>query len=401
MALITVTLKLVRPTGSNDEPAVSSGYVELTPISPGKYQDALRTMETLTRPIINGEMAPVELTPGAWTVTVFPARGKAWSPSTYVITEDMEEPVSLGLLAPDITINGTSYLKGDQGIQGDPGPGVSGGYLDDQGRLVLTLENGGETEPLVIPEGPKGDPGADSTVPGPANSLEIGVVTTGDPGTDAFADITGESPSQTLNLTIPQGPQGIKGDKGDKGNDSTVPGPQGPPGAVATAGTYLLVGPGRPDSPSSTGGVITGSEPVGAEYRSTDGAGTGAWVWMKRPSGWKVVAGDTGWLDVTHLINPNYSGSARLKRENGTVMFSPNLTRVSGTGDMDLFPGGIPAGFRMPYGASPGSIYGYNAAWKPLRLDDYSKLRIVDGGAALVRDMKAWSTDDTWPTSLT
>jgi hypothetical protein len=41
--------------------------------------------------------------------------------------------------------------------------------------------------------------------PGPPNSLEIGTVSTGEPGTNAEAEITGAAPSQTLNLTIPRG----------------------------------------------------------------------------------------------------------------------------------------------------------------------------------------------------
>lgn len=51
-------------------------------------------------------------------------------------------------------------------------------------------------------------------------SLTIGTVTTGDPGTEADASITGTSPDFVLNLTIPQGPVGPEG-------------PQGPPGTPA------------------------------------------------------------------------------------------------------------------------------------------------------------------------
>ena len=46
---------------------------------------------------------------------------------------------------------------------------------------------------------------------GPANTLTIGTVTTGEPGTQAAATITGESPNQVLNLTIPRGQQGAAG----------------------------------------------------------------------------------------------------------------------------------------------------------------------------------------------
>src|SRR5690606_29280894 len=57
------------------------------------------------------------------------------------------------------------------------------------------------------------------------------------------------------------------------------------------------VGPGRPDAPTTTGmtSAALAALPVGCEYRSTDGASVGAWVWRKRPTGWVVTEGDTGW----------------------------------------------------------------------------------------------------------
>ena len=71
-------------------------------------------------------------------------------------------------------------------------------------------------------------------------------------------------------------------------------------GPVISSSASTLTGPGRPDQSATTGGVITGNEPVGTEYRSTDGAGVGAFVWMKRPGGkWEVTDGDTGWRLLT------------------------------------------------------------------------------------------------------
>ena len=81
--------------------------------------------------------------------------------------------------------------------------------------------------------------------------------------------------------------KGAKGDKGDKGDP-------GAPGVVSSASAYVIVGPGRPDQPATTNGVIKGSEPVGAEYRSTDGAGAGLFDWMKRPTGWVNTGGGSG-----------------------------------------------------------------------------------------------------------
>ena len=52
--------------------------------------------------------------------------------------------------------------------------------------------------------GPTGATGADAVAP----TLTIGTVTTGAPGTEASATITGTTPNFILNLTIPQGPTG-------------------------------------------------------------------------------------------------------------------------------------------------------------------------------------------------
>lgn len=52
--------------------------------------------------------------------------------------------------------------------------------------------------------GATGPTGADAETP----TITIGTVTTGDPGTEASATITGTAPNFILNLTIPQGPTG-------------------------------------------------------------------------------------------------------------------------------------------------------------------------------------------------
>ena len=57
---------------------------------------------------------------------------------------------------------------------------------------------------VVGPTGPTGPTGASAE----ATTLTIGTVTTGEPGTEASASITGTAPNFVLNLTIPQGPTG-------------------------------------------------------------------------------------------------------------------------------------------------------------------------------------------------
>lgn len=76
---------------------------------------------------------------------------------------------------------------------------------------------------------------------GPANTLTIGTVTTG----AASASITGTAPTQTLNLTLPQGPAGATGSVGPAGPATSL--------AIGTVST------GAPGSPA--GATITGAVP--------------------------------------------------------------------------------------------------------------------------------------------
>ena len=88
---------------------------------------------------------------------------------------------------------------GATGIAGPTGPT---GPTGAQGLIGLTGATG--------PTGATGEIGATGpTGPvGETPTLTIGIVTTGAPGTDAAATITGTSPNFVLNLTIPQGPTG-------------------------------------------------------------------------------------------------------------------------------------------------------------------------------------------------
>lgn len=67
----------------------------------------------------------------------------------------------------------------------------------------------GPTGPIGLTgaTGPTGVDGADG-LDGETPTITIGTVTTGAPGTQAAASITGTPPDYVLNLTIPQGPTG-------------------------------------------------------------------------------------------------------------------------------------------------------------------------------------------------
>lgn len=124
--------------------------------------------------------------------------------------------------------------KGDKGKTGE-----SGVYIGDtepvdetikvwlqpdgQGSNILKIRNSdGQFEGVLSIKGDQGIPGQDGKdgSPGPANTLTIGTVQSGD---TPSASITGEAPNQILNLVL------VKGDAGPEGKQ----GPQGPQGEPA------------------------------------------------------------------------------------------------------------------------------------------------------------------------
>lgn len=108
-------------------------------------------------------------------------------------------------------------------------------------------------------------------VPG-TPTIAIGEVTTGEPGSEADASITGTPPNFILNLTIPQGevgpqgPQGIQGIQGEVGPQGPIgeTGPQGEPGPAGEDGltptiTIGTVTTGAPGTDAEA--TITGTAP--------------------------------------------------------------------------------------------------------------------------------------------
>ena len=153
---------------------------------------------------------------------------------------------------------------GPQGPQGEPGsPGAAGANASVTIGSTTTgaagsdaaVTNSGTAQNAVfnftIPrgatgatgatgaQGPIGPTGAQGPA-GPSTNLTIGNVVTGAPGSQAAATVTGTSPNQVLNLTIPEG------DKGDTGDAATI-----------EVGTVTTGDPG-------TNAIITNSGTTGA-----------------------------------------------------------------------------------------------------------------------------------------
>ena len=123
-----------------------------------------------------------------------------------------------------------------------------------------------------------------------------------------------------------------------------------------------LIGPGRPDKPETTGGVIKGTEHDGMMYQSTDGAGVGAYLWQRVNGKWIVVYGNTGLITLKNTKSLKPNAYIKLQRINNTVYcfmggLSFDLFGYAGKTEKGFYSrqparvevigqGGIPEGFR-------------------------------------------------------
>lgn len=239
---------------------------------------------------------------------------------------------------------------GPQGEQGPQGPGFAASVYRVGNSLRFSWGNPrtGESKTLSVslpdpipgPIGPKGDQGETGPVGpvGPAGPRgERGEV--GPPGPQGLRGERGE-----IGLTGPQGPTGLTGPVG----------PTGPKGEPGNPAAMVLVGVGRPDTPSTLSPenqTAVANALVGATFTSTDGAGVGAWAWVKTPTGWQVTYGDTGWRNITPMVSLPAtrswaSGAAGLfiRRELGQIHLSIRGLVASSAGKAGIYQ--LPAGWR-------------------------------------------------------
>lgn len=111
-----------------------------------------------------------------------------------------------------------------------PVPGSNGYWL-----LWDLSSHSYQESDLPVPVGPAGPP----------NVLEIGTVETLPADQPAMASITGKSPAQKLNLGIPQGKQGATGNPGAPGKDGQTP--------TIAVGTVTTLDPGQDATAEITG----------------------------------------------------------------------------------------------------------------------------------------------------
>lgn len=134
-------------------------------------------------------------------------------------------------------------------------------------------------------------------------------------------------------------------------------------GGSQSSDSQIITGNGRPDKPETTSGKITGNEPNGTFYSSTNGAGVGAYLWQKQNNKWVVISADTGERRMSKTSVNIKEGDIYLRRVNnmvecsftngrwGTISFygsnNPKFTRKNHAKRMNILPDfRIPLGFR-------------------------------------------------------
>ena len=95
--------------------------------------------------------------------------------------------------------------------------------------------------------------------------------------------------------------------------------PDGGGSGSRSSDSMIITGNGRPDKPETTDGKITGREQNGTFYSSTNGAGVGAYLWLKQNNKWVVISADTGDRRMTKNAVNIKEGYISLRRVNNTV----------------------------------------------------------------------------------
>lgn len=195
-----------------------------------------------------------------------------------------------------------------------------------------------------------------------------------------------------------------------------------------TTSDVIIYGPGRPDKPDTTKvngvNIITGNEPVGTQYNSSDGANVGAWIWAKRTDGWQVVHGDTNMV----VVNPDNLSAGKLvfRRLNSLVTFGIGYQGPFGTYTISTNPvvkdgnkivlGTVPLGFcsttipQFGMVTEDGNLIFTNILVNvlirsdqgqiQLRFPDAATLNTFKGKNLLRSPIMSWSTNEVWPDQI-
>lgn len=276
--------------------------------------------------------------------------GEAGSQAS-VVNSGTENAAVLNFTIP----RGDTGPQGIQGEQGQPGKGleIAGGPYEnpesvpdpEDGACYLVgsaapydvyYRNNGKWDnlgPIQGAQGPQGEQG----IPGQAATVQVGQVTTGQPGSQAAVTNSGTESAAVLNFTIPQGAQGQQGPIGNTpqltmGEVTTLePGQQATASFTGTAEAPVLhlgipqgqTGPAG-QSGISQADVIALVYPVGSIYTSVNNVNPGSFLpgttWEPFASGKMLVGVDATQSEFEHV-----------EQEGGEIV--KNMQHTHPTGD--------------------------------------------------------------------
>ena len=163
--------------------------------------------------------------------------------------------------------------QGPAGQKGDPGTSATvtvGETVTGEPGTDAKVENTGTAQNAIlkftIPKGEKGDPGTGGGG-GSTVSVDVGETVTGDPGTDANVENTGDDQNVVLKFTIPRGEKGDKGEQGERGPQGDI-GPEGPAGERGEQGPAGQKGDPGTSATVTVGETVTGEPGTDAKVEN-------------------------------------------------------------------------------------------------------------------------------------
>lgn len=367
------------------------------------------TGEYMTR----GEPGPApELSIGE-VVTVGPGE------EAVTVTGPAEAPV-LDFALP----RGRLGWTGDKGDPGEPGPPGAPGEKGEPGASVASVTGAGDALVLGMTDGsshrvpiPVGligqgaaggvtdlgdgtgratgalawsDSGDGTGVVSPAPGSRLSFAATAHElpaGESPTVDVSGVFPDFELAVGVPAGAAGPAGPKGEPGNPAAL----------------VLVGAGRPDVPSTLSPenqTAVANALVGATFTSIDGAGTGAWAWVKTPGGWHLTYGDTGWRNIGRTAG--FTADVLIRRVDGVVYLAPRADawKVEAGANNSILS--LPAGFRSSVRAGILLTAGVSIIGRILAKPGGGELYVTTVGNGAYSDAcgASYATADPWPATL-
>ena len=273
----------------------------------------------------------------------------------------------------DLTPTQKAELKGPKGDRGDTGPRGPQGIPGTVGPTGAKGETGqaGPAGPTgaqgpIGPTGPKGEPGTTDY-----NQLD------NKPDLTRYVSKSGDT--MTGNLIVP---------------------------SVSINGSDFLTGTGFPN------GVV--AAPVGSIYVDKN-LTCGALFWIKQTgtgnTGWRVLSGDTGWLDCNTAFDQLFDSSdpldtgCKIRRVNNTIYFvaKAKVKTVSEI-SVNIINGGFSTGNTIPQPIILQQIRNMGKSAQ-MQITNYSFLWLPGYAGAKVGDRvicnSSYTTVADWPTTLT